>query len=87
MKKGERLNHFITVSYYNDCIRKYGAKFGNDVAKGRIELGMNKKMVIDAWGAPKDINISNGSFGTHEQWIYNDRYLYFQNGILTSMQL
>lgn len=87
IKKGERLNHFITVSFYNECIRKYGTKFGNDVAKGRIELGMNKKMVIDAWGAPKDINITNGSFGTHEQWIYGDRYLYFENGRLTSMQL
>lgn len=84
---GKSLDNFITVSYYNECIRKYGAKFGNDVAKGKIELGMNKKMVIDAWGNPKDINITNGSFGTHEQWIYNDRYLYFQNGILTSMQL
>ena len=30
-------------------------------------------MVRDAWGAP-------------DQWVYDDRYLYFENGILTSRQ-
>ena len=85
--KGKKLDNFITVSYYNDCIKKYGAKFGSDVAEGKVEIGMNKNMVRDAWGSPDNVNVTEGSFGRHEQWVYKDRYLYFQNGKLTSMQL
>lgn len=84
---GKKINHFITVAFYNECIRKYGAKFGSYVAEGKIEIGMNKNMVRDAWGLPDNINKSTGSYGTHEQWVYGDRYLYFQNGKLTSTQL
>ena len=43
-------------------------------------------MVRDAWGAPDHINTTTGNYGTHEQWVYDDRYLYFKNGILTSRQ-
>ena len=43
-------------------------------------------MVRDAWGAPDHINTTTGSYGTHEQWVYDDRYLYFENGTLTSRQ-
>ena len=37
-------------------------------------------------GHPKDINRTTGAWGVHEQWVYNKRYLYFENGILTSWQ-
>ena len=84
--KGQRLHMFISVSACNEYIKKYGTKFGNCVAEGKIEIGMNKKMVRDAWGAPDHINTTTGSYGTHEQWVYDDRYLYFENGILTSRQ-
>lgn len=84
--RGQKLNHFITITFYNECVKKYGTKFGSCVAEGKIEIGMNKKMVRDAWGAPDHINTTTGSYGTHEQWVYDDRYLYFKNGILTSRQ-
>ena len=84
--KGKKLDNFITITFYNECVKKYGTKFGSCVAEGKIEIGMNKKMVRDAWGAPDHINTTTGSYGTHEQWVYDDRYLYFENGILTSRQ-
>ena len=34
---------FISVSACNEYIKKYGTKFGNCVAEGKIEIGMNKK--------------------------------------------
>ena len=43
-------------------------------------------------GAPIQINKTTGSWGTDEQWVYNDcermpsRYFYFRNGILINMQ-
>jgi hypothetical protein len=37
-------------------------------------------------GKPEDINKSEGSYGTNEQWVYKNRYVYFENGKLTSWQ-
>jgi hypothetical protein len=63
-----------------------------------VVLGMTGDMVKASWGDPYDINRSVGSWGVHEQWVYGDtwwfgstlidsrRYLYFENGILTSWQ-
>ena len=43
-------------------------------------------MALESWGQPDDINRSVGSWGVHEQWVYGDEYLYFENGKLTSWQ-
>jgi hypothetical protein len=47
---------------------------------------MTKDMVIDSWGKPEDINRTVTSSYIHEQWVYGSRYLYFENGTLTSFQ-
>ncbi len=52
-------------------------------------LGMAAKTVAEKtnWGQPDKINRSGGSFGVHEQWVYEGKgYLYFQNGKLVSYQ-
>jgi len=67
-------------------IEKYGNKYGADIFYNRISLGMTKQMVIESIGKPKDTNKTIGSWGTHEQWVYRNKYLYFENGILTSWQ-
>lgn len=53
-----------------------------------VRIGMSKQDVLDSsWGKPYDINTSTGSWGVHEQWVYGGgNYLYFENGILTSIQ-
>lgn len=44
------------------------------------------------WGRPDKVNKTTHSNGVREQWIYTDvngmgiRYLYFQDGVLTSIQ-
>ena len=70
-------------------IKKYGKINGTKIAKGLIWVGMSKKMCIDSWGEPNDINRSLRKDGVSEQWVYgiNDpSYIYFENGILTSIQ-
>ena len=84
--KGQGLHMFVSISAYNEYIKKYGTKFGSLVAEGDVTIGMNKKMVKDAWGLPDHINTTTGSYGTHEQWVYGNSYLYFKNGIVTSKQ-
>ena len=45
-----------------------------------------------SWGYPDDVNKTVNAYGVSEQWVYRgtgfakNRYLYFKNGILTSMQ-
>ena len=47
---------------------------------------MSADMVRASLGPPSDVNRSVGSWGTHEQWVYDGLYAYFDNGILTSWQ-
>lgn len=69
----------------------WDSKITDAVINRNVILGMTKEQVIVSWGGrpnDKDINRSVGSWGVHEQWIYEARgiYLYFENGILTSFQ-
>lgn len=56
--------------------------------KQGVRIGMTAEEVVDSmWGKPQSINRTIGSWGTHEQWVYGGRnYLYFENGILKSIQ-
>jgi len=57
------------------------------VLQRKIILGMTKQQVELSWGKPERINRSVGTWGVNEQWVYEgQRYIYFQNGKLTSWQ-
>ena len=51
-------------------------------------IGMSEEEAsMSRWGEPADINKTTTSYGISEQWCYdNYKYLYFENGILTSIQ-
>lgn len=84
--KKQKLHMFVSLSDYNNFLKKYGTKFGRYVAERHIVIGMNENMVRDAWGDPDHINTTQGAYGVHEQWVYGNRYIYFKNGIVTSKQ-
>jgi hypothetical protein len=55
--------------------------------KEGVVLGMTKDEVrASSWGRPRDINRTTNRFGTTEQWVYDGGYLYFTDGVLTSIQ-
>lgn len=57
------------------------------IVGNKVIIGMNRIECLLSWGKPNDINTSKMDSGVHEQWVYKNRqYLYFENGILTSMQ-
>jgi hypothetical protein len=55
---------------------------------GTLKLGMTAKEVLKAWGRPSDINTTENNNFYFSQWVYQEResYLYFENGILTTIQ-
>lgn len=57
------------------------------IIKKKVAIGMTAEQCRAAWGRPQDINRTSASYGVHEQWVYDGHdYLYFENGILTTIQ-
>lgn len=63
-------------------------KIREQEAKVKPVIGMIKYEVRNStWGEPIDINRTITGYGIHEQWVYsNNRYIYFENGIMTAIQ-
>lgn len=50
-------------------------------------IGMSQMQALaSTWGTPKKINTTTTALGKHEQWVYNEGYLYFVDGVLTTIQ-
>lgn len=58
-----------------------------NIEKYTIRIGMTKDEVLERWGKPEDINRTINAYSTSEQWVYpNYKYVYFENGILVTIQ-
>ena len=71
-------------------IKSDNAKF-DAMIDGKVMTGMSESQVQSSWGRPTKINRSVGSYGVHEQWVYDRgrngaQYIYFENGVVSSMQ-
>lgn len=78
--KQERENH-------ERLVRLYGQKNADMIERGVVVIGFTKAMCKEAWGSPSSVNTTENKYGIHEQWVYGGgRYLYFDNGILTTIQ-
>lgn len=52
-----------------------------------VSIGMSKDDVLQSsWGKPRDVNRTTNQYGVREQWVYDGGYLYFRDGVLTSIQ-
>lgn len=56
--------------------------------RGQVSIGMPATDVLDhGWCKPSSVNRTTTVSGTSEQWVYGGRsYLYFTDGMLTSVQ-
>lgn len=70
-----------------DAARQATAERARKKKEG-VHIGASQEDALASmWGKPKSINTTTTSRGTREQWVYGDgNYLYFQNGVLTSIQ-
>lgn len=52
-----------------------------------VSIGMSQDDVVaSSWGKPRTINRTTTANGTREQWVYDGGYLYFQDGVLRTIQ-
>lgn len=53
-----------------------------------VRLGMTPADVVaSSWGKPQRINTTTNKWGERQQWVYKSgSYLYFENGVLTTIQ-
>lgn len=51
------------------------------------KIGMTESEIYGStWGAPNKKNKTTTAGGTTEQWVYDDGYIYFENGIVIAIQ-
>ncbi len=81
----EKMKEF-TAKRKAELTKKYGASNAKLIVEGKVRIGMTKAMCEEAWGSPDKINKTIGSWGTHEQWVYGNSYLYFEGNKLTTIQ-
>jgi len=75
------------AAYKAEQAKKAAAKADCD-RRGGVRIGMTKaEALASCWGKPSKINTTTTATRTHEQWVYGSRsYLYFDNGILSTIQ-
>jgi len=80
----------VNKKAYNLYIKYSWSKENCIAVAGRgIYIGMNKEMVIAAWGRPYRINKTTNITGVQEQWVYGEygsSYVYFEDNIVTTIQ-
>lgn len=55
--------------------------------KEGVSIGMTQQEVLDSsWGRPQRIHKTTSANYQHEQWVYDGGYLYFEGGILRTIQ-
>lgn len=59
-----------------------------EIANSDPRIGMTREDVVNSrWGKPEDSNTTITKYGISEQWVYEGyRYVYFYDGIVTSIQ-
>lgn len=82
----QQMNKIKKIFLNKKITEKYGEFIANKIFNRRIWIGMTTDVTRLSIGSPIKINHSTGSWGKNEQWVYQNKYLYFENGKLTSWQ-
>lgn len=56
------------------------------IQQEKVKIGMSKDECELSWGKPNDINETIFENSISEQWVYEKNYLYFENGVLKTIQ-
>ena len=81
----KNLKLFIRVDFYDILYGPQGTD-GQYILERKVKIGWTKDQCISSWGMPDKTNVTIINGVEHEQWVYGNEYLYFENGILTAIQ-
>jgi hypothetical protein len=60
-----------------EYVKKYGAKYAQNIIDGKVCVGMTKEMCLKAMGRPNNTSRSSNSLGVVEVWTYSTWYQMF----------
>ncbi len=66
--------------------QKFGEEIGAKVINHEYWIGMHSSQALVSLGLPQRINETRTTLVITQQWVYIDKYLYFDNDVLTSVQ-
>lgn len=70
----------------DEIIQKYRSQ-SQDIFNHKVKLGWTQEMCAYSWGNPSQVHKTTSVNIMREQWVYGTtKYLYFDNGILTTIQ-
>lgn len=87
-----KYNHLITEKRNDNSksltlVQAVNSTKANTSTDSSPSIGMTAEQVVkSSWGKPIDINKTTTANGYSEQWVYNGKYIYFENGIVTTIQ-
>lgn len=87
--KSQRTVWFDNVFSMQNPKREYPAISTENwswIQEGEVKIGMTKEECVLAWGEPNKINDDIRIGENIEQWVYKRNFLYFENGLLSSIQ-
>ncbi len=71
----------------NELVRRgFSEKEINYINQSKVYIGMPEQSVECAKGSAQRINRTSGSWGVHKQFVYENSYVYVENGLVTSTQ-
>lgn len=82
----EKYNHMFSLKNSDKYKLKFGKNNWDLILNGKIKIGMTKEMCRISWGEPEDINETILAGNRTEQWVYPNNYIYFEKGILKTIQ-
>lgn len=77
----DEVYEFVSAERRDNIIKKYGQKYGSQIALREVSLGMTPEMVLEAWGEPYRKSAYQNENKTAESWAFDrNRYVNFENG-------
>lgn len=76
-------DEIVKDEYYKN---KFGEEIFYKLKKKMYWIGMTAEMARVSLGEPNEINTTTGSWGEKQQWVYDNKYLYLENGKVVSFQ-
>lgn len=85
---GESIEEFVSYDDIDECERRFGKKFGKDIAMRHVVSGMTSEMVLAAWGEPFLKRSMDDEGTAKEYWRYaHDRSIVLEDGIVVLVYL